>query len=154
MKILIITLLSLTLIFYSGCSKSIESDGIVEKEFQILDTKEQPKIIFASEDTIVFLYSLHNLTGNDLNIGMAHGGALVRFLILLDTLIIQDSFEGYGFTTDAPSYSFPDNETIEEKWIFDFNRLAKGTYTAKAVPEMSIENEGVPPEEVLKFVIN
>lgn len=154
MKPLIISLLSLILIFIGSCSESVNCEGIVEKEFQILDTKGQPKTIFASEDTIVFLYSLHNRTGNDINIGMAHGGPLVRFLILLDSIIIKDSFEGYGFRSDAPSYPLPNNDTIDEEWIYEFNSIAKGIYTAKAVPEMFVENEGIPPEKDLEFVIN
>ena len=153
MKMLIITLFSFALIFNSNCSKLLDNDGTVVQEFHILNTKRKPKTVFAPGDTIVFLYSLHNTTGKDLIIRMTHGGPLVRFLILLDTVIVQDSFEGYSFPSNAPSYSFPNNEIIEEEWVFTCSRLAKGTYTAKAVPEMVVENEGMPLPGILKFAI-
>lgn len=148
-----ITVFSLALIFNNSCSILVDNDGTVVQEFHILNTKRKPKTVFTPGDTIVFLYRLHNTTGKDLTISMVHGGPLVRFHILLDTVIVRDSFEGYAFPSNAPSYSFQNNKIIEEEWVFNCNRLAKDTYTAKAVPEMFIENEGVPPARILKFAI-
>lgn len=153
-KASIFTLLMFLIGFIGGCSDLVDTNGSVTQEFQILNTSGQPTTSFAATDTIVFVYRLHNNTGKDLNIGMAHGGPLVRFFIQLDTLIVKDSFEGFAFTLNAPSYPFPNNETIEQKWIFNIDGLAGGTYTAKADPEMFVENEGVPSEKLLTFVIN
>lgn len=123
-KTSIFNLLTLLIVFIGGYSDLVDPNGSITQEFQILNTRGQPTTSFAATDTIIFVYRLYNHTGKNLNIYMAHGGPLVRFFIQIDTAIVKDSFDGFAFPLNAPSYPFPNNETIEQKGIFNIDGLA------------------------------
>jgi hypothetical protein len=150
LKIILYVLISF-LCFY--CSKSFDPVPKFEKEFQILDLDGNFKTRFTSNDTMLFKYILRNNTGKDLTIGTIHSGPFVQFLIQKDTTIVKDSFYGFAFPQPAISYAFPKNETIEQNWKVATSEFIPEIYTAKAIPQIYIEDEGVPPVMTKNFNI-
>ena len=152
MKLIRFILIVLISFLCVNCSKSFDPVPNLEKEFQILDLDGSFKTRFTSNDTMLFKYIIHNYTGKDLIIGTAHAGPFVRFLIQKDTIFIKDNF-GVALLPVARSYPFPKNETIEENWKVETNGLIPGIYTAKAIPQIHIEDEGIPPVMTKSFTI-
>lgn len=132
----------------AGCSDADNSvapeSGRVFEEFQLLNSRGEPFNSFGQTDTIVFVYRLSNQAAKDLVIGMAHGGPFVQFIILDDTMTVQDSFGGYAFPSTAPSYPFRRNQIVEERWTLAAGSLLPQTYTAVARPQMVVAGSSMP----------
>jgi hypothetical protein len=153
MKTIKFILILLISVLFISCSKSLDPVPNLEKEFQIIDLDGNFKTSFTLNDTMLFKYILRNYTGKDLTIGTFHSGPYVKFLIQKDTLIIKDSFYGFAFPQPAILYPFPKDKTIEVSWKIATSDFVPGKYTAKAIPQMHIEDEGVPPAMIKSFTI-
>lgn len=121
--------------------------GQVIGQFQLLNSRGQQATTFDRTDTIVFVYRLHNKSGRDITIAMANGGPLVRFIVRQDTSIVKDSFEGYIFPMNAPTYPFRKDQSIEARWIIDANTLAREEYVALAEPQMVVPGFRTPSQQ-------
>ena len=125
--------------------------GQVVEDFQLLNSRGEVTTAFTQADTVVFLYRLHNQTGRDLTVGMAHGGPLVNFTVCQDSQVIRDSFAGYVFPSNAPSYLFRAGQIFQERWTVSASSFFPRQYTASAKPQMVVLGIGIPSERSITF---
>jgi len=150
LKYIFASLLLILTLFFS-CNKSFESNPSVKKIFQILDVEGQNRTKFSLNDSIVISYELINDTDTDLDIHTFHGGPYFNFRIMRDTILVKDRFDGMYFTSVARTIPFPKDAHHKEEWIIKAMELSVGNYTAKVLPHIDIENQGVPPVMVKSF---
>ena len=123
--------------------------------FQLQDTQGRVKTSFAATDTVVFVYALSNprMTHREFYVG--HGGPWAQFLMRHDTSTVKDSYSGAVFPAVALRGTLASGETIETRWtlILGSSSLVSGSYTAVAIPHLSLDGSEVPPNLALVFTI-
>jgi hypothetical protein len=147
-----------SLILLASCSDlgdiTTPDHGSISREFRLLNIRGQAQTRFAVTDSITFAFKLINSTGRNLQIGMSHGGPFARFQVRRESVVLEDSFEGWAFPANAPRYPFLNNQVIAETWTLSGGKLSRGEFVAVVIPKMTIIETGETfPEETLLFVV-
>lgn len=125
----------------------------METEFRVPDLNGNLKSKFTLEETMIFKYALRNFSEKDLIVHSAQAGPFVQFIFQKGSVLVKDSFYGFGFLQVLISYLFSKVKTINENRKTGTRESMTENYIAKAIRRFITENDDVPPELTKSFTV-
>ena len=104
------------------------------------------KTSFASNELVLFRYSVANGTGKDQKWATAMSNSFARFFVVQGTDTIADSYAGMEFLAIPTVGTLKAGDSLTAEWRFDAARitLPPGGYAAIASPEFVLVDLGIP----------
>jgi hypothetical protein len=158
--IFVVLSVSLMAFLYAGCQDSGGLDDQVDQPTQaairLEDTHGLVKTTFGTTDTVVFIYTLYNPRTTERQFSLGHGGPWVRFLVRLDTTMVEDSYSGVLFPAVVVNGTIGGGKTIETRWIVPLGRINRvsGAYAVTADPQLSLDGGETLPNLGSTFTIH